>query len=485
MITPLALTPATPAAADLRVQRRLGDDEEAEQRLAEERDEVSDIIEHLNGGVISKPKDALSFARDIKYKAVGGQQLTCKCMFCNMSITSTGAVRIVDHFCKTCVLVPAEVKDPFVVMRGKTDSTRKQKAEHEELVRDEQEQQLRVIKAQKIELKQQSISAGFRSAEAEFADKCIAKFFYANAISFGAADTSPDSLYREMALAIQKAGAGYVPPGRKQIAGRLVDTCTTDMERDIAKRDEGGVMSDRFGMTYTQDGWESCDNLPLINSAYILANDGGVYISSVDTSGEIKNAEYIAALMIEDIYAIGCTKVILICTDTCTTMKKAWSICQDEFPWISIAPCQTHCPSLLATDISKMDEPAKTIKEETLVVGWFSNHQKPLAILRDKAKSAFGRSKELKKAGATRMGSTTSMGERLSELKTQLQQTVVDPAYVAQNYKDLPDDMEITNCATVSRQHKGGTAKKLVLDDDAKGFWNRVSDHVKLLSCHA
>ena len=27
-----------------------------------------------------------------------------------------------------------------------------------------------------------------------------------------------------------------------------------------------------------------------------------------------------------------------------------------------------------------------------------------------------------------------------------MQQTVVDPEYVAQNYKDLPDDHDITNC---------------------------------------
>ena len=58
-------------------------------------------------------------------------------------------------------------------------------------------------------------------------------------------------------------------------------------------------------------------------------------------------------------------------------------------------------------------------------------------------KVQFGKSKELKKAGATRMGTNTWVGERLHELKACLQATVIDPEYVAQKYKDLPQDGEV------------------------------------------
>ena len=87
----------------------------------------------------------------------------------------------------------------------------------------------------------------------------------------------------------------------------------------------------------------------------------------------------------------------------------------------------------------------------------------------------YGKTRELVKAGGTRFGTNTLVGSRLMELETPMQQTVVDPDYVAQNYKDLPDDQDITNCETVSRQHKGGLAKKLVLDDS---YWSRVKAHV-------
>jgi len=55
------------------------------------------------------------------------------------------------------------------------------------------------------------------------------------------------------------------------------------MEANIHKHDADGQLSERFGLTYTSDGWEDCNSTPLINSAYILANDGGVYKRSVDT----------------------------------------------------------------------------------------------------------------------------------------------------------------------------------------------------------
>ena len=70
-------------------------------------------------------------------------------------------------------------------------------------------------------------------------------------------------------------------------------------------RDPEGTLKEKCGSCYVSDGWDSCDNLPLINSAFITANDGGMYWRSVDTSGKTKSAEYCAMLMIMDIYEYG------------------------------------------------------------------------------------------------------------------------------------------------------------------------------------
>lgn len=108
----------------------------------------------------------------------------------------------------------------------------------------------------------------------------------------------------------------------------------------------------------------------------------------------------------------------------------------------------------------------------------FTNHQKPLAILRAKTMEVLGKTQELVKAAATRFGTHVLVGKRLMEVKVPLQQTVVDGEYAAQGYKDDADVSEQSNAQTVIRQHKGGTAKKLVLDDAESGFWHRVEEYV-------
>lgn len=103
--------------------------------------------------------------------------------------------------------------------------------------------------------------------------------------------------------------------------------------------------------------------------------------------------------MINDIYEYGPLKVTTVITDTCATMRKAWLIVLDEFPWISILPCQTHVISLLMKDIGKQASVVALINEESTVVQWFSNHHFPLAKLRSYTMQKLGKPQELIKAG--------------------------------------------------------------------------------------
>lgn len=451
----------------------LGDREAQTQRLAELREEVAVIF---STNAMDKPKQALQFFRNKAWKDTGGSQVKGDCMFCMKSVTSTGAFRMQEHLLD-CPLAFKEVKEAVKKLKQVTDGKRKRKMEEKGLILREAELQATLIKEQKRQMIQQGIREGFKATETEVADLAIARFFYANALSFAAADHHQDSIYQEMVRAIRNTPASYIPPNRCKIAGALLDKCFDAMQKEIAARGEDGSSADKFGVAYTQDGWDSCDHLPLINSAYITCNDGGVYQRSVDTSGHTKDAEYIASLMICDIYSIGCLKVVMVVTDTCSTMRKAWSYVEDEFPWVSCIPCIPHVASLLAKDIGKIPEVADVIKDEGTLTSWFSLHQKPLAILRRKVRESLGKTYELIKAGATRFGTHTYVGERLLKIKNALKQTVVDDEYLAENYKDAPNEVEETNCTRQVRENKGGTAKQLVNDDD--GFWKRVESHVE------
>lgn len=194
---------------------------------------------------------------------------------------------------------------PCLGLREVTAAKRKAKNEESKSVQLQVEQQLHLMKQQKMELKQQGIRSGFRSAEIEVADLAIANFFYAHGIPFSVAGAGEaNSHYKTMVNAIRNTPASYVPPNRFRLSGPLLDQCYDKMTEAVTP-DE--LLRAKYGIAYTQDGWDSCDHLPLINSAYITANNGGVFLRSVDTSGHTKSSEYIACLMVEDIYKIGCT----------------------------------------------------------------------------------------------------------------------------------------------------------------------------------
>ena len=344
----------------------------AQQRVDALHAEIDDKFEQLGEAGIARPKDVLLFVKDLQNKeGCKGSQIVGACMFCCMRITSTGATRFVDHFLD-CPLIPARIRHPVRLLRDGTVKKRKLKEEQKNHTRLEAEEALKEAKLLRAAQRQQSLGESWGKAENDVADAAIARFFYANGLSFAAADNREGSYYRQMIAAIKGSTSTYLPPSNVKIAGPLLDKCHQQMEADIEKRDGGGNLSERYGVTYTSDGWEDTNGLSLINSAYIMANDGGVYIRSVDTSGMTKSAEYTANLMIEDIYVLGPMKVVCVVTDTCATMKKAWSLVEKEFAWITCVPCQTHCPSLLLHDIAKLSEPAQVIKEETLVTGWYA-----------------------------------------------------------------------------------------------------------------
>lgn len=420
---------------------------------------------------------ALSFFKDV-VKKDQSQQLTATCIFCWQAVTSTGSTRLAGHLQTKCVACPKEVKEKFSQIRNKVDH--KRKLEAAQIVMAEEERQRHELKMMKnkSEGKQLTIAAATKQASKESADRAIARFFYANGIPFSVASHEADCYYRQMVAAIQSAGSGYVAPGAKTIGGRLLDDCYTEMLSDSAKQDPDSSMAIKFGRTYVSDGWEDINHTPLINSAYITANNGGTYLRSVDTSGATKDAAYLAKLMIEDILEIGATTVIAVCTDTCNSMKAAWRQIEAEFPWIFCVPCQAHCASLLSKDIGTIEEVATTVKEETMLSGWFLNHQKPLAILRECTKNILKKSLELRRAAATRFGTNTLVGARQLELKSSLQASVVSEEYQKMQYKDLPDAIDQGNGVQMIREQKGATVRNLILDDSPNGFWHRVKEHV-------
>jgi hypothetical protein len=413
------------------------------------RDRVAAAV--LAAGPITKPKQATLFFHNVSSTKASSQNVRGDCVFCGETRASSGATRFIEHLL-ICNLAPRNIKQGFRALTEKKCEKQAEKRMRETLRAEENELDAQAHNLEQESKRQQGIKAGLKTAAHNAADIAIANWFYANAIPFAVAGSTADGLWHNMINKIKQSPSNYIPPGAKKLAGPLLDEAYAQMLKKLATRDPDGLIKEKFCATYNTDGWDSTDHLPLINSTFVVANDGGRFWRSVDTSGHEKNTHYCAKLMIEDIYEFGCSDVVLICTDTCNVMKACWDKVMEEFPWISVLPCQPHVISLLLKDIAKDEAVSKVIKEEGLLVSWFSNHHLPLAILRSHARNKFGKTMALIKAAATRFGTNTLVGERLLQLRGCLQGTVVDEQYVKQNYKDAPGDAE--------EGGKGATAKR-------------------------
>jgi len=188
-----------------------------------------------------KPKHAELFFVHVQGTSVlNAQQKKGNCMHCDKSVASTGANKFQNHL-TSCFLCPIEVKKAFEAIRSSTEKVAVAKRHLAALAQEESQLEAQTHEMQQSMLKQQKITVGLKTVQVAAADNAIAEFFFANAIPFNAAgDAGGNELYRKMVQTIQNAPAGYVPPDRKKLAGRLLEEAYVRMWQKLEARDPGG-----------------------------------------------------------------------------------------------------------------------------------------------------------------------------------------------------------------------------------------------------
>jgi hypothetical protein len=89
-----------------------------------------------------------------------------------------------------------------------------------------------------------------------------------------------------------------------------------------------------------------------------------------------------AEIMIKVIEDVGAQKVLGICTDNASNMKKAWEIIEERFPHIQTYGCLAHSLNLIFTDVGKIKSFSRMIADCVAVVKHIKNSQKLSALLK-------------------------------------------------------------------------------------------------------
>jgi hypothetical protein len=98
-------------------------------------------------------------------------------------------------------------------------------------------------------------------------------------------------------------------PKRKHMTSKILPALDDKLTNKIKKQMQG--VSAACGAVLVSDGWTSVANRPIINTLAALPLLGLFFLAALDTSGETKDARYIADLMIKRITAYGSANVVV------------------------------------------------------------------------------------------------------------------------------------------------------------------------------
>ena len=238
--------------------------------------------------------------------------------------------------------------------------------------------------------------------------------------------------------AINKALVGYKGPNYEKVRTDLLKKEKELVEDFLAPiRASWGS----FGVTIVSNGWTDTRRRPLINSI-ATSPKGAMFLKAEDCSGEVKDAQFIADILIKSIEQIGPNKVVQVITNNAPVRKVASLIVESRYDHIFWIPCIVHNLNLILEEI---DNKVPWIKELTgkarEIVKFITNHHQSQAIFREYSKL------ELLKVAETRYASNFIMLRRLIEVKQPLVSMVVSQLWAEWRQANSEKELWCVDCA--------------------------------------
>jgi hypothetical protein len=261
-------------------------------------------------------------------------------------------------------------------------------------------------------------------------------------------------------------------PKRKHMTSKILPALDDKLTNKIKKQMQG--VSAACGAVLVSDGWTSVANRPIINALAALPIDL-FFLAALDTSGETKDARYIADFMIKQITAYGSANVVGVCVDgACTS---SFSLIEHDFSHVFTYICPTHSLDNYMKNVCCNNTVVRmkgiegefdwgedlfsvTIDKVWEVVKFIIYHQKALARYRELADTVPRDQRphgglELVHYCDTRFASKVLMITRYRNVLFVLEKLAIDDIYTAWLAKQAREVKE-----------KGAAVKRIIRDED-------------------
>lgn len=283
-------------------------------------------------------------------------------------------------------------------------------------------------------------------------DKAVARMCYSTGVSFNIVNNKH---FKDMCDKIARYGPAYQLPSDYPIRTSLLQS-EYEAVSHLVEQFHSAHLS-QTGGTIVSDGWSDVQRRPILN-ILLVTPSGATFLNSVDSSGQVKDAHFIAEVISAAIEKVGPQQIVQVITDSASNCKASWDIIKENYPHVICSPCAAHCLDLLLEDWGKLSF-ASVVQQVADVVTFINGHEGSRAILRNHSPE-----KGLLRPGETRFGTNLIMMQRFVELKDVLQEVIVSRQYKAwiqkKSYKTRSEEI-----------------MKLILSND---FWKKCQLYMEI-----
>eukprot|EP01018_Ginkgo_biloba_P006167 Gb_33743 [translate_table: standard] len=153
-----------------------------------------------------------------------------------------------------------------------------------------------------------------------------------------------------MVRAINDGPKGYKTPSFEKVWTTLLTKKKSLVEQSIEPIRASWWTT---GVSIISDGWTDARNKPLI-SVIVVCPKGSMFLNAVDCNGELKDATFIANILIDAIDSVGPSNVVQVITDNARVCKAAKLLVEARFDHIFWTPCVIHSLNLILKKIGNI-----------------------------------------------------------------------------------------------------------------------------------
>ncbi|KAL9227765.1 hypothetical protein vseg_003416 [Gypsophila vaccaria] len=303
------------------------------------------------------------------------------------------------------------------------------------------------------------LERAFNLQERDELDKEFARMMYSAAIPF---NFTRNPFLRSFCYKLSTFNVpGYRPPSYNRLRTTLLAQEATHVEKLLQPMKDQWV---KKGVSICSDGWSDRSNKPIVN---IMAACGttAMFLDSFDASGIRKDAPYIADIFFKAIDEVGASNIVQVVTDNGGNFKAAGSLIEQKFPSIFWTPCVVHCLNLAFKSICEPSERSAHYEQCKWLISLCDeiNEIQKFVTNHDMVKGVFNKHSkhQLLQVADTRFASYYIVAERLTKVKSALDNMVIDPEWrvLFRSTSNNPVDVKVRKI------------RMLILDDT---WWEKV-----------